>query len=370
MLGEQAWRGVEIARQMVNEKGGVNGRQIEIVNGDAPDPNAAATEAERLISKEGVPVIIGSLTSGNALAIAAVTERNGVLLWETSGISDDVTSKGYKYLVRTCDMGSVRGRFAVKLTLEGILPLLNISVGQARIAMVYEDSSYGQSQLKGALESMKQANKEFVLSEGYTRTATDLSALVLRIRDAKPDVLIGVGYINDTLLLINQLMQYEALPKVVVGGGAGYTDPQLSIGLGKHAEGILGIDMPTNLPLEMLKSPEVRQVAVEFRKRYMQQFNATEVPLSAETGFMGGYSLFNDVLPKAATLTADGILAAARGINIPETVMGWSVQFDETGQNVGALPIAYQWQDGVKVMVWPPDYAAGTFKGIPLAAAK
>lgn len=369
MLGEQAWGGVDIARQMVNEKGGVNGRQIELVNGDAPDPETAASEAERLISKEEVPVIIGSLTSGNALAIAAVTERYDVLLWETSGISDELTDKGYEYVFRTCDQGSDRGRGAVAVTLEEVMPLLGIPMEQLRVAFVHEDSSYGQAQLSGALEAIDASGKEFVLREGYSRTATDLSSLVLKIRDSEPDVLIAVGYINDSLLLSNQLIQYEAVPKALVGGGAGYTDPQYAEGMGDFAEGVIGIDMPTNLPLEML-SPEVREVAAEFRERYMEEFSATEVPLSAEVGFMGGYALFNDVLPKASAITPEAIRDVAQTISVPETVMGWSVEFDETGQNAGAKPMAYQWQSGVKVMVWPSDYAEAPVTGIPLPESK
>ena len=54
LLGDESWRGAEIARQMRNQKGGVAGKQVEFVKVDIPDVNAAKSEAERLINREGL----------------------------------------------------------------------------------------------------------------------------------------------------------------------------------------------------------------------------------------------------------------------------------------------------------------------------
>jgi len=365
MLGEQAWRGADLARKMVNEKGGIKGTPVGFVNADAPDPQAAVTEAERLIAKEGVPVLIGSLTSGNALAIAPVAERNKALLWETSGISDDITGKGYRYVLRTCDRGGIRGQAAVKLSLETLAPMLGIPPKDLRLAMVYEDSSYGTSQYDGARKEMERLRLKLVMEAGYNRSAADLSALILKVKDAKPDIVFAVGYINDAQLFCNQLREYRAVPKVLIGGGAGYTDPQFEKGQGPFANGVLGLDMPSNLPLEVMKNPVLRATAEDFRKRYKQAFNE-DVPLAAEVVFVGTLALLQDVLPKAASAKADDIRKAAMSLQIDDTIMGWSVKFDETGQNIGAMPIAYQWQNGKKTIVWPERLSLSKMKDLPL----
>src|SRR5215510_13549001 len=49
--GIENWEAILIARDMINEKGGVNGRKIEYLQGDATNPNAAISETERLIGK-------------------------------------------------------------------------------------------------------------------------------------------------------------------------------------------------------------------------------------------------------------------------------------------------------------------------------
>src|SRR5436305_11923782 len=61
--GIENWEAMQIARDMINERGGVNGRKIEFVQGDATTPNAAISETERLITKEGLKITIGSFAS-------------------------------------------------------------------------------------------------------------------------------------------------------------------------------------------------------------------------------------------------------------------------------------------------------------------
>ncbi|HWL75565.1 MAG TPA: ABC transporter substrate-binding protein, partial [Burkholderiaceae bacterium] len=54
--GIENWEAMQIARDMINEKGGVNGRKIEYLQGDATNPNAAISETERLITKDGIKI--------------------------------------------------------------------------------------------------------------------------------------------------------------------------------------------------------------------------------------------------------------------------------------------------------------------------
>jgi len=233
------------------------------------------------------------------------------------------------------------------------------------VAMVYEDSSYGTSQYDGARKEMERLRSKFVMESGYNRTSTDLSALILKLKDAKPDIIFAVGYINDAQLFCNQLREYRVVPKVLVGGGAGYTDPQFEKGQGHFANGVLGLDMPSNLPLEAIKNKTVRATAEDFRKRYKQAYNE-DAPLAAEVVFVGTLALLQDVLPKAASLKAEDIRKAAMSLNIEDTIIGWSIKFDESGQNIGATVIAYQWQNGKKTIVWPERLAVSKMRDLPL----
>src|SRR5262244_3494029 len=57
--GIENWEAMQIARDMINERGGVNGRKIEYLQGDATSPNAAISETERLITKDNVKITTG-----------------------------------------------------------------------------------------------------------------------------------------------------------------------------------------------------------------------------------------------------------------------------------------------------------------------
>jgi len=57
--GLENWEAMQIARDMINERGGINGRKIEYLQGDANTPNAAISETERLITKDGIKITTG-----------------------------------------------------------------------------------------------------------------------------------------------------------------------------------------------------------------------------------------------------------------------------------------------------------------------
>src|SRR5260370_37439040 len=76
--GNESYVAMEIARDMINEKGGINGKQIAYIRGDAPDPSAGKTEAERIITQNDVKLITGTYASPLGMAISAEAERHGV----------------------------------------------------------------------------------------------------------------------------------------------------------------------------------------------------------------------------------------------------------------------------------------------------
>jgi len=367
-LGNHAWIGCEIARQIVNENGGVNGREVIFVDADAPDSQAAASEAERLIAQHGVEVIIGSYSSGNSLAISAVTERNRKVLWENQGISDEITSRGFKYLFRYADVGGMRGKLAIDFIAQVISPMLNIPVNEIRVAAATEDSSYGESQAQGLLKRAKELGVNVVTHERYANTSIDLSSMILRLMDSKPDVVFSVSYVNDAILFWNQAQQYGADFKVFIGGGGGWIDPEFGKAQGKAADGLFVVDAPTNLSLDMYKNDETREIARKYHEIYKNMTGEDIVPLCTDESMGGTYAFLTEVLPKAGpSYDADTIAEVARTIDIEESVgTGWPVRFDETGQNMGDLAVVNQWENGATKIIWPPKYAVKEINNIPL----
>ena len=291
VFGQAIWQGFEIARIMINERGGIDGRMVVFANADAPDPTAAATEAERLISQENVKIIMGSMASGNALAASAVAQRNNVIYWETTSVTDKVTDNGYSHVFRVVEKASYRGIAAMNAIATEVVPLIDKKVTDIRVAIATEDSAYGQAQGEAAEKRAGELGLKVVARESYPATSTDLSACVLKLKAAKADVLFAVGYVNDTNLFWNTARQYKLKFDAVVGGGSGYTDQSFAKIQGDFAQGVMDIDTPSGIPMELFKSAKVRKDAARFRTLYKEMNNTDSVNFAAEIGWSGAWVL-------------------------------------------------------------------------------
>src|SRR5262245_30271034 len=68
--GIENFTAMQIARDLINERGGINGRKVELLLADIPTPTAAVSETERLITKEGVKITLGSGVSQLAIPVS------------------------------------------------------------------------------------------------------------------------------------------------------------------------------------------------------------------------------------------------------------------------------------------------------------
>ena len=71
--GIENFTAMQIARDMINERGGINGRKVELLLADIPTPTAAISETERLITKDGVKITLGSGVSLLAIPVSQTT---------------------------------------------------------------------------------------------------------------------------------------------------------------------------------------------------------------------------------------------------------------------------------------------------------
>ena len=82
--GKLHLEGYEIMRDLINTQfGGVMGKKLVLVSGDAVDPTAAASEATRLAAREGVKIITGTFSSTICGAASEAASRQNVIYWET-----------------------------------------------------------------------------------------------------------------------------------------------------------------------------------------------------------------------------------------------------------------------------------------------
>lgn len=185
-LGEYAVMAADLAVQEINATGGVMGRKLEILKEDSVNPQTASTKAERMVERDKVACIIGEISSASALTIAQVAARTRTLFVNTGGNSDalrgsncnkfmfHVESQNSMY-VKTCgrslqQQGLVKGKKWFSLT---------------------ADYAFGHDLLKVAKRFMSGNGGQFAADKLIPTDLTDFSAMLIEIRNAKPDLVIS-----------------------------------------------------------------------------------------------------------------------------------------------------------------------------------
>ncbi|MDR1546547.1 MAG: ABC transporter substrate-binding protein [Deltaproteobacteria bacterium] len=360
--GNEGFTGTDIAREIINERGGINGKRIVFVKADAPDQTAATNEMNRLISKERLKLVIGSYSSAIAYTASAVAERNRVVFWENHGVADDIVRRGFKYLFKTNINATGTGGGASTFAAKYLAPKLGIPVDQLKVGIVWEDGTYGSSVGRGITALAKQNGLKIVANESYSTKSADLSPVVLKLRSAHPDVLLAAGIGSDAILFWKQARDLDLNVKAVVAASGGWGVLNFAQNLGSSAEGVFSSDFPTDVNPRAL-TPESAELQKEFVKRFVA-IRGSRPTGKAYLAFAGTILLFQHVLPKADSLDQDQVRAAALALDLPEGSMvnGCGCKFEppdspEAGFNSRSFSVVLQWQKGEVEVVWPDKYA-------------
>src|SRR5262245_64437126 len=161
--GKRHLEGYEIMRDLINERfGGVMGKKLMLVSGDAVDPTAAASEATRLATREGVKILTGTFSSTLCGAASEAAARQNVIYWETSCVDPRLTRRNLKNVFRTEIDGTGFGWYSVEFIAKHLAHRLGKKASELKVAYLSEDSSYGQSVTESARQRAKQ---EFGMQE-------------------------------------------------------------------------------------------------------------------------------------------------------------------------------------------------------------
>ena len=102
--GVQTKTGAIIAADEINAKGGIpalGGAKIKLIFGDSQSkPDVGASETERIIQRENVPVMFGAYQSAVTMVATEVAERYKVPWLVTGSVADKITERGFKYVFR------------------------------------------------------------------------------------------------------------------------------------------------------------------------------------------------------------------------------------------------------------------------------
>ncbi len=369
--GKRHLEGYQIMIDMINDHGGVIGKKLVAVVGDATNPTAAASEANRLITREGVKIITGTYSSTLCGAASEAAARQGVTYWETSCVDPRFTQRGLKNVFRTEIDGTGFGWYMVEFVAKHLAPRFNLKPNQLRVAFLSEDSSYGQGVIESARRRAKTEFGMQELSADYYnwQTTNDFTPIILKLKQANPDIVMAVARGNDAVLFWKQAREQQFIFKALVSAGAtGYGSPDFGKALGADGNGPFALLEPgPGFRIEALP-PEGQKVEKEFRDRVQKATGS--YPLGGHQLAAGGLWLLKLVLDRAKTDDPDKFRAAVMELDLPvgSSINGWGVKFADNGQNANERVQHYmlQWQSGELVTVWPEEFTTLRAKWIPL----
>src|SRR5262244_2690218 len=315
--GKRHLDGYEVMRDLINAQGGVMGKKLVFVVGDATDPTAAASEANRLITREGVKIITGTYSSTLCGAASEAASRQNVIYWESSCVDPRFNKRGLKNVFRTEIDATGFGWYNIEFIAKHLAPRFNLKPNQIKIAFLSEDSSYGQ----GVTESARQrAKNDFgmqeVALEYYAFASTnDFSPIIAKLKQLNPDVVHHIARSNDAVLFWRQSREQNFVFKALVHAGAtGYGSIDFGKALGSEGNGPFVLAEPSSgLRLEAFR-PEARKLEMEFSEAIKKRTG--EEPLAGHRLAGSGLWVLKIVLDHSKSDDLDKFRAAVLGIDM------------------------------------------------------
>jgi branched-chain amino acid transport system substrate-binding protein len=210
-LGAYAQLGIRMAEEEINQAGGVMGRQLDVTSEDSVNPATAATKAQRMLEQDGVAFLMGEINSASALTIMQVAERNKRLFMQIGARSDALRGKNCNKYTFHVDIPNT-----VMVNAVGKALLRDNMVKDKKFFTLTADYIFGHD-LLGAAKRFFSANQGNLIGDELIATdVTDFSPYLLKIRQAKPDIVCSNLAGNQVTTLIKQYAEF-GLPYPIVG---------------------------------------------------------------------------------------------------------------------------------------------------------
>jgi len=254
-LGAYAQLGIKMAAEEINASGGMMGRQLDLISEDSVNPATAATKAQRMLDQDRVDVLMGEINSASALTIMQVAARNKRFYLQIGARSDALRGKNCNRYTFHVDIPST-----VMVNAVGLALVRDKMMEGKRFYTLTADYIFGHD-LAGAARNFFNAHGGKLIGDELVATdVTDFSPYLLKIRQAKPDIVCSNLAGNQVTNLIKQYAEF-GLPYPIVGFNLNTADAWAA------GEGNLSGTWPT-VWYHTLDVPASKTFVANFIKKY------------------------------------------------------------------------------------------------------
>ncbi|MBW1900628.1 MAG: ABC transporter substrate-binding protein [Deltaproteobacteria bacterium] len=342
-FGEIERKSFLMAAEKVNEAGGINGENIELIMEDTHGKTGIGRSAiEKLIFQDEVCVVGGGFSSNVTWAAAGVAQKNKIPFLVNTASADKITEKGGDYIFRLNPPVS-----------EYPLALSSFLTDVARVktvAILYENTRFGHSRLKEMVRLFKKTGLKVVAKERYGEGMVDFEHLLTGISAKKPDLfyMISSSTGADASMAVRQARELNLNAKLFVGGGVGFTLSEFQQKAGIASNCVFA---------GTLWSPSVQYPgASDYYNEFVAKYNEPTDYHGAQA--YAAMHVIADALKRAKSHTPHDVRDALAETDIL-TVFG-PVKFISYGKKKlqNKLPVFLgQWVNGKFEAVWPKELA-------------
>jgi branched-chain amino acid transport system substrate-binding protein len=289
--GVEEERGVRLAVDYVNARGGVRGRSVRLLTADSPTPESAAPALRKLVGR-GVRLVFGSHSSAVSSAVAAATRHEDVTFFETGAVGQiDAPDVAGRTFFRLAPMGANLGRAAIDFVSDQLY-----SGRPLRWAVAHVDDVYGNAVAGGAAAEITKRGHVLAGAIGYDAHTFDPAKVAAELAELKPDALFVSAYLDDGVALRRATAASPMKVLAEIGTSSSYCHPAFGAALGSEAVGLFASDKPdaADVKPDALRSAgrdALAWVAPRYQARYHEAMSAP-----ALSGFSGALAILGHVL--------------------------------------------------------------------------
>ncbi|MGH6885911.1 MAG: branched-chain amino acid ABC transporter substrate-binding protein [Geminicoccales bacterium] len=321
--GQEVANAVKLAVAEWNAKGGVLGKQIEVLEADDQgNPQVGVAAAEKVVADPAVVGTIWGITSVTCIPVSEILEKDNLVMISPGCTNPQVTDRGLKAVNRLCARDDLQGPAGIVFAVDEL---------KSQKVAVFDDGTTGP---RGVADEVEKKGKELgVEIERYVIRSGDKDfRAILGTLPEDIDLIYASLWAPDAALLVKQLPDV-GLEVPVIGPDGQYEPVDYIEASAGAAEG----NYVSFLVPDLKKVPSATAFAEAFEAEYGPV--SSYGPLAYE-----GTNIILSAIEKAGTLDRAAIRDAVRATENYTGILGFPISFDDKGDVVGANVYIYQVQ--------------------------
>lgn len=199
--GQQETMGLELAKEEINEAGGINGKQIELIYEDSEaNSQKAVSSVQKLINVDGVDYIIGDSWVSTTAVMVPIINQEDVILISPLALLDELSQDDlfFRTMPNTKDMTKPLAEYAYN------------EMGARKVAIIQQQTSYGEEHTRDFTEYFEELGGEVVGVETISLTEQDLKTQLIKFKEKNPDTIFNLHASSASIgLVIKQAIELD-----------------------------------------------------------------------------------------------------------------------------------------------------------------